>query len=400
MAQWICDNLQIIPDTALPEVVAGFIENVTDIVESDKYDWNRASAARYEYRENIKDNSSDKTKTVSGDMLQRLLKGVIKLMQSGVERSIDQETGLINTYYLGKPVNETIQKSNDGSIRRDSKGSPLLNIDEIEYKPMPLFLEGQVHLLRLVNDIDAARQIYNSTRSSTLFDLELEMYKLNECLKDCPAEIGRARTFSRGWFENESIWLHMSHKYLLELLKCGLIDEFFEDARTMFVPFMDPVVYGRSTIENSSFISSSACPDPKARGRGFIARLSGTTAEFIHIWLILTAGQNPFYLKDGRLNFKLAPTLPASWFTTEETDIQWNGNSAQIDENCFACALLGNILLVYHNDQRKNTFGDSGVSTVGYSIDGGDIIDAEHLGPEYAIRIRNRQFKRIDVHLR
>ena len=81
---------------------------------------------------------------------------------------------------------------------------------------------------------------------------------------------------------------------------------------------------------------------------------------------VVKVTQGNFYFsrmcKDGRLNFKLTPTLPAEWFTTEKTDIEWNGNTAEIDENCFACALLGNILLVYHNTQRKNTFGDSGVA--------------------------------------
>ena len=91
-------------------------------------------------------------------------------------------------------------------------------------------------------------------------------------------EIGRARVFSPGWFENESIWLHMEYKYSLELLRNELYDEFFQDFKKVFVPFFDPAVYGRSIIENSSFIVSSANPDRSLHGNGFVARLSGATA--------------------------------------------------------------------------------------------------------------------------
>lgn len=54
----------------------------------------------------------------------------------------------------------------------------------------------------------------------------------------------------------------------------------FEDLKNALPPFMDPSVYGRSTLENSSFIASSVNPDESMHGRGFVARLSGTTAEF------------------------------------------------------------------------------------------------------------------------
>jgi hypothetical protein len=52
------------------------------------------------------------------------------------------------------------------------------------------------------------------------------------------------------------------------------------------LPFMDPEVYGRSLMECSSFIASSAFPDPSIVGQGFLARLSGSTAEFLDIWKV------------------------------------------------------------------------------------------------------------------
>ena len=186
-----------------------------------------------------------------------------------------------------------------------------------------------------------ARAIYQAVRQSPLFDTALQMYKLNECLDACPPEIGRARTFTRGWFENESIWTHMSYKYLLELLRSGLYDEFFADTRTMLVPFMDPAVYGRSVLENSSFIASSANPDPHTRGRGFIARLSGSTAEFIHMWLLLTVGPQPFFMEQGRLHFRVRPTLPGGWFTQHDTTFRWQEADVDISAGSFAWRCLG-----------------------------------------------------------
>jgi hypothetical protein len=96
-------------------------------------------------------------------------------------------------------------------------------------------------------------------------------------------EIGRARIFPPGWLEHESVWLHMEYKFLLELLRAGLYEEFYANFKTVLIPFLDPKVYGRSILENSSFIVSSAHEDNRLHGKGFVARLSGTTAELLHM---------------------------------------------------------------------------------------------------------------------
>ena len=101
------------------------------------------------------------------------------------------------------------------------------------------------------------------------------MFKVNAPLESQSHEIGRARAFTPGWLENESIWMHMSFKYLWELQKAGLYEAFFEALKNHLPPFMDPQVYGRSPLENSSFIVSSAHPDESLHGNGFVARLSG-----------------------------------------------------------------------------------------------------------------------------
>jgi hypothetical protein len=389
LAKWLLEILDQMPAVDLPVEVANLIENVCEDLNSE-YNWDRSTKVREEFRKKIYTNSSDKLTTVSGAKLKQLLVGIVARFDDALNSSIDPESGLMHTYYSHKPLDAKDQKADD---------SECVDIKKFQAEPLPLFIEGQVHWLRVCSK-DQARNIYHAVQNSPLLDEKLQMYKLNECLHSCPPEIGRARTFSRGWFENESIWLHMSYKYLLELLRAGAHEEFFKDAETMLVPFMDPQVYGRSILENSSFIASSACPDPAARGRGFVARLSGSTAEFIHIWLLMTTGPKPFFQEKGELNFKLAPALPGSWFTDQEKSVDFNGQTEIIPQGSFACALLGTTLLVYHNESGRDTYGDSAVKPVRYLFDKQTEINATHIGPEIAENIRLRNYKRIDVWLK
>ena len=57
---------------------------------------------------------------------------------------------------------------------------------------------------------------------------------------------------------------------------------------------MTPEVYGRSILENSSFIASSRNPNPNNHGRGFVARLSGTTSEMLSMYLLMMQGEKSF----------------------------------------------------------------------------------------------------------
>ncbi|MFW6268496.1 MAG: hypothetical protein ACOC4G_00315 [Bacillota bacterium] len=52
-----------------------------------------------------------------------------------------------------------------------------------------------------------------------------------------PDDIGRARAFTPGWLENGSIWLHMEYKYLLELIKNGLYEEFHNEMKNCLTSF-------------------------------------------------------------------------------------------------------------------------------------------------------------------
>ena len=165
------------------------------------------------------------------------------------------------------------------------------------------------------------------------------MYKVNASLEKASYELGRARAFTPGWLENESIWLHMEYKYLLELLRSGLYQEFIQDFHKAAVPFLDPKVYGRSIYENSSFIASSKNPNEKIHGKGFVARLSGSTIEFISMWKLMMFGRSVFTVQNGELTFAPTPMIPAYLIPEEKTVIT---------------TLLGEIQVEYAMKERKD----------------------------------------------
>lgn len=146
---------------------------------------------------------------------------------------------------------------------------------------------------------------------SELFDSALGMLRVNAPLDRSQLELGRAAAFTPGWLENASIWLHMEYKYMLELLKSGLYQEFFALFRQTAVPFLDEATYGRSCAENVSFLVSSCNPEPVLWGRGFVARLSGSTAEFLQMWQLMLFGPQPFVEAEHGLALSLCPAIPA-----------------------------------------------------------------------------------------
>ena len=100
-----------------------------------------------------------------------------------------------------------------------------------------------------------------------------------------------------------------------------MYEKFADDFHDAAVPFLEEAVYGRSLLENSSFIASSANPNQKIHGKGFVARLSGSTAEFLQIWQLMMFGPAPFVMKDGQLTLNLQPCVP-SYLVGEEKEIE------------------------------------------------------------------------------
>jgi hypothetical protein len=180
-------------------------------------------------------------------------------------------------------------------------------------KKLPRFLEGNAKGIKMEGFCDP-RAVYKAVRESGIFDETLKVYKTSESIEAESPLIGRVRTFSPGLYERESCFLHMHYKYLLALLESGLYDEFYQSAREGLVCYMDPSVYGRSVLQNSSFIVSGVAEDKKLVGRGFQPRLTGANAEVIGMVIGMFLGRKLFYLDKGELVFAFEPKLHSRLF--------------------------------------------------------------------------------------
>jgi hypothetical protein len=271
--------------------------------------------------------------------------------------------GVPYTYFINDIVEHEVREPERSQSVDDTQGH-LINPTLFQQRPTALFLEGPMHYIKVFPE--RGNEVLKAVRRSKIFDPKLGMYKSCESLQDQPLDIGRIKAYTSGWIENESIYTHMEYKWLLEVLRSGNYDPFFEDMQNALPPFMSPEVYGRSTLENCSFIVSSAYPDPKLHGQAFQPRLSGVTAEMLEIWALMTAGPKPFRLdQEGNLQLSLDPKLPEWLFTHEgETYRYWDRvdgwKDIFIPRDAFAFRFLGQTLVVYHNPNRKPSFGLEG----------------------------------------
>ena len=224
-------------------------------------------------------------------------------------------------------------------------------------------------------------------KNSDLYDSKLSMYKVNASLENASYELGRARAFTPGWLENESIWLHMEYKYLLEVLKSGLYKEFFADFKNAAVPFLDENVYGRSILENSSFIASSKNPDESIHGKGFVARLSGSTIEFISIWKRMMFGANVFKEEEKELVFAPQPALP-EYLVSEEKEVE--------------AILLGKTKVVYQFLEKQDYIpGTYQIKNMKFYYPNGSVAEVhkEYVKGKLAEDIRNGNVEKIVIRI-
>lgn len=318
-------------------------------------------------------------------------------------------SGIPHTYisYEVSSYEPLWEEKGNGLGMKNAEGRALVLPRGFRAKPLALFLEGPIHFMRA--HPERARGIYELVKKSQMYDRKLKMYKVCAPLADESFEIGRVHAWGAGWIENESVYTHMEYKYLLELVKCGLYDEFYEDIRTAFMCFQDPKVYGRSPVENVSFIVSSAFPDEKMHGQGLQPRLSGVTSEMMHIWTLLMAGPNPFFVDGGgRLQLKLDPKLPAWLFTKEDRtasccDSDGRLVDVRVPRDGVAFNFLSRAVVVYHNPSRKNTYGRDGAGAKSYRLkykDGGERdVDGDTLDTPLAIDVREGRVARMDVEI-
>ena len=350
------------------------------VPEADFAYWDAVSSARERYRAQLVGSFSGNTTTLSAAEVKATLKQMIGKMDRGVQRALQLGGGIAPTYFSYSVRRWSAATDADGAdtgkVAPLSMGMPTL---------YPLFLEGPVRHLKVLDSLEEKRGVYEKVRASTLHDEKLEMYKICESLQGQPLALGRMMAFQAGWLENESIWMHMSYKLYLEMLRGGLYEDFYKELRHGTPPFMDHKQYGRSPLEASSFIASSAFPDERLHGSGFLARLSGSTAEFLSMWNIIMAGPQPFRHRDGALTLELKPVI-ADWLFT--------------DEGTASFTFLGRTALTYHSAAGKSTWAmDGPTSIVCKTTDGKEHKVAGGVIPEdLARKTRELQMESIDVY--
>ena len=355
-----------------------------DVKKRDYIWWDRANSIKEQFRDSVFFDIDNKNITVSLEELKSFTDLLSRRLDVSIRKAKDKKSKLYYSYFIYEV--KKYKRNKNGHI------IPLV----FKRKSLPLFLEAPVHILRT----HRINHFPDYMRKSPLYDKKLKMYKLNESLKDTPLEIGRSRVFPRGWLENESIWLHMEYKYLLELIKSGLYDDFYKDFLNCAVCFLDPLSYGRSILENSSFIVSSAYPDKSLSSRGFVARLSGATVELLNIWIIICLGRRPFFTdKEGRLCIKLSPVIKKDLFTTKPVSFELAGKDIKLPADTFSFKLFSSILVVYHNPKRRDSF-KAKVRRI--EIETGNkktAINSDVIKAPLSYAVREKKVERIDVYL-
>jgi len=356
---------------------SGYQDSEGDEVPADvpevmfKY-WDNVATARESYRLKTKLHFSGATYELSAVDARSILSAWLEQVELGIARSLkvgsygdgdDGKSGIPPSYFS---YDVTSWNLNGGS---NSVGLPTADPLSMKVGSFPLFLEGPVRYMKvIIDDQEAQKELYEKVKSSGLRDTELNMYFLSASLKGQSYDMGRMMAFTPGWLENQSIWMHMSYKYYLQLLRGGLYDEFFSEMRGGgMLPFMDPTRYGRSLMQCSSFLASSAFPDPSQHGRGFSARLSGSTAEFLNMWRIMYYGHKPFFLDQGSLKFRLEPVLP-QWMFVDETAEDYE--IALTEPASVSFKLFAAIDVTYHVDAPKDLYAASPKKYVIHFTDG------------------------------
>jgi hypothetical protein len=316
-------HLMMAINTALDVLQENYVDDTTlsSRVPQPLFDfWDTVTSSLEEYRMQVELTFIGKTHAVHCNILDNILKTWLQEIELGIERGRKLGThgygdngasGVPPTYFSYDVGSWTLTGENT------IDGHPLAMPLEMEIRLLPLYLEGPTRYLKTLTSKDDSKLLFEKVKASSLRDVNLPMYTMSASLLSQSSELGRETAFPAGWLENQSVWLHMSYKFYLELLRHELYDEFFNEMESGgMLPYFDPKVYGRSLMECSSFIVSSAYDDPSIRGRGYLPRLSGSTSEFLSMWIYIMVGPHPFYLdhSTGALQMQLLPNLPLSWF--------------------------------------------------------------------------------------
>ncbi|QMS84436.1 cellobiose phosphorylase [Candidatus Xianfuyuplasma coldseepsis] len=345
VARFLQSVLEDQPQQEIPLIAefVPFMKAIEKVLDESPMDyWHATNDIRDAYMKETRFGASE-TVTVHSQDITSFVHRIVQKLENAVEQIKALDAEIVPTFLTYEATEfEVVQ--NEQGIVYTHYGMPKVHVNAFELQSLPAFLEAPARLLKISTDTTFNKQMVQSIKQSGVYDATLKMYKTSDDLTDASFEIGRIKAFSKGWLERESNFLHMTYKYLYGLLKSGLYDEFYQEIETNLVCFMDPEVYGRSTLENSSFIATSNNPDPALHGQGFVARLSGSTAEMLSIWSYMMMGPHPFIMDDNKLTLNLKPVLQQEWFD---------------DQHQVQFRLLNQVTVTYVNETGLATYDDN-----------------------------------------
>lgn len=243
--------------------------------------WDATNTAKEKYRQQVYAKSfACREVPMRWSDIRAYFAAIEKRVAASLKKAIDKSSALPLTYIMHEAVDYAVLRG-----KTNSRGMPCVDVRKFKPHPFPVFLEAPTHAMATETDRGRAKGLWQTVRVSPLYDRKLGMYITTDAVSAESKELGRIWAWPPGWFENENVFLHMEHKYLLATLKAGLFDEFFIDMKRCLIPFQPIEVYGRSPLENASFIVSSRHPRPDHHGRGYLPRSSGTTAEVLQMFL-------------------------------------------------------------------------------------------------------------------
>jgi hypothetical protein len=357
---FLCSSVKQKAEIKLPKEIYDYLLQVYDILKlsvTENWDnftyWDRVSSAREQYRELTRFTLSGEYIIIKTEQLYEIFDRFLIKINEGIQKAKQYGEGIIPTYFTYNAVEYELVKDASGQPVISNFGLPKARVKAFQVQPLPAFLEGPARMLHTITDLYEAESLCNQVKSSSLYDQKLKMYKTSEPIEKLSMENGRIRAFTPGWLERESIFLHMEYKYLYSMLKAGLYPFFYNEMKNVLIPFQDAERYGRSILENSSFIASSENPDSNKHGRGYVARLSGSTIELLSMWIEMFTGGRIFTYDDGILNLHFEPKLPG-WLFDENGEVSFR--------------LLSNCNVTYRNLKRKDTFGEDAVKAVRIQI--------------------------------
>jgi hypothetical protein len=343
LANFVYNQLLNAPDQSftLLKDTAQLLMGLNDMeLKDDLSNWDYRMNLLESYRLKRLDRSVE-TVEIKQELALSILKKILEQLDLSTEKA-KQVDEVIPTYltFEAESYDQILDANKQPIIGH--YGLPLVKVNSFKMRPLPSFLEGPARYIKNSNDKEEAYEIYQKVKKTGLYDKKHKFYQTSVSLENESFEIGRLKAFTPGWLERESNFLHMTYKYLLGLLKVGLYETFYKEIKSNYTCFMDPKVYGRSPLEVSSFIATSSNPDPKKHGQGFVARLSGSTAEMLSMYQFMFHGKHIFELKDGNLIYIPKPKLSKTFFKDQKVET----------------TLFGSINVVYENPKNLNTFDD------------------------------------------